>query len=117
VFQPEVAAEGIHWAAHHRRRELWVGGPTVQTILGERLAPWLVERVLTRKGYSGQLRSEATQPDRPANLFEPPPGDFGTHGVFDKEASPYSRQLWAAMHREKIVVIAAGVLILIWLLA
>src|SRR3954470_19292662 len=36
MYQPEVAARAIAWAAEHPRRELWVGLPTVYTILGER---------------------------------------------------------------------------------
>src|ERR671933_797866 len=48
IYQPEVAAEAVHWAAHHRRREVYVGAPTVYTILGNKLATWMAERYLAR---------------------------------------------------------------------
>ena len=34
IYQPEVAAEAIYWAAHHDRRELLVGWSTVQAVWG-----------------------------------------------------------------------------------
>ena len=85
-YEPEVAADAIHWAAHHDRRELFVGGPTLKTIWGEKLAPWLVDRVLAKQGYSGQQTDQPVNGDRPDNLFEPVPGDPGAHGPFDDRA-------------------------------
>ena len=85
-YEPEVAADAIHWAAHHDRRELFVGGPTFKTIWGEKLAPWLVDRVLAKQGYSGQQTDQPVNGDRPDNLFEPVPGDPGAHGPFDDRA-------------------------------
>jgi len=66
VYQPEVAAEAIHWAAHHRRREVYVGVPTVYTIWGNKLAPWLAERYLAKTAVSGQLSDAPKRPDRAA---------------------------------------------------
>ena len=34
IFQPEVAARAIYWSAHHHRRELSIGLPTVAAIWG-----------------------------------------------------------------------------------
>ena len=95
-YDPEVAADGIHWAAHHRRRELYVGGPTVKTIWGNKLAPWLVERVLAKRGYKGQQTDQDADPNRPDNLFEPVPGDPGAHGPFNGKARTTSAQLQLA---------------------
>jgi NAD(P)-dependent dehydrogenase (short-subunit alcohol dehydrogenase family) len=103
VYQPEVAADAIHWAAHHRRREVYVGVPTVYTIWGNKLAPWLVERYLARTAVSGQLSDVEKRPDRPDNLFEPPPGDPGAHGPYDARAHERSVQLWATKHRRGIL--------------
>jgi NAD(P)-dependent dehydrogenase (short-subunit alcohol dehydrogenase family) len=98
IFQPEVAARSIRWAAEHGRRELHVGWPTVKTIWGNKLAPWLVERYLARRGYEAQqIPGVPVDPDRPANLWEPVPGDPGAHGRFDDEAKPRSLQAEAAM--------------------
>lgn len=108
IFQPELAAEGIHYAAYHpRRRELWVGFPAVKAIVGNALAPWLADRLLVKDGYEGQMGTQPLPPDRPDNLFEPVNRDFGTHGRFDHRARSRSLQLWATTHRG---LLAAGLL-------
>jgi NAD(P)-dependent dehydrogenase (short-subunit alcohol dehydrogenase family) len=99
IYQPEVVAEAIHWASHHRRRELWVGGPTVKAILANRVAPGTLDRYLAATGYDSQQTSEPEDPDRPDNLWAPVPGDHGAHGTFDADATDRSGQLWAACHR------------------
>ncbi|MFN2503985.1 MAG: SDR family oxidoreductase [Acidimicrobiales bacterium] len=108
IYQPEVAAEGIWWAAHHRRREVWVGPPTVATILANRLAPGLLDRYLGRTGFDSQQAPDPVSPDRQDNLFEPVPGDHGAHGRFDDRAHGRSLQLWATMHRRPVTLVAAG---------
>lgn len=108
IFQPEVAARAIVWAAFHRRRELWVGFPAVKTILGSRLAPGrLLDRVLASQGYSGQITGEPLPPERPDNLFEPAPGDHGVHGRFDDRSKTWSGQLWINLQRRWIGAAAA----------
>jgi hypothetical protein len=100
VYQPEVAARAVYWAAHARRRELYVGISTVYTILGNKLAPWFAERYLARTGFqSQQERGVPADADRPANLFEPAPGDPGAHGRFDDRAHAESWQSRLAMQR------------------
>lgn len=106
IFQPEVAAEALHYAAHHDRRDIEVGFPTVKAILGNRVAPGLLDRYLARKGYTAQQTDEPAEPDRPDNLWQPLPGDFGAHGRFDHRAKASSRQLWIDLHRG-IVGVAA----------
>jgi len=112
VYQPEVAARAIVWASDHpRRRELWVGGSTVMTILGTRLLPGaLVDRYLARTGFDGQQTPEPVSEERRHRdyLFEPLPGDHGAHGDFDGEASDRSAGLWLAEHRKLLA--GAGVL-------
>jgi NAD(P)-dependent dehydrogenase (short-subunit alcohol dehydrogenase family) len=100
IFQPEVAAAAIVWAAHNPRRELYVGWPTVKTILGNRFFAGLADRYLARTGFERQQTDEPVEPDREGNLFEPVPGDMGAHGEFDREAKPRSLQLWATQHRD-----------------
>ncbi|TAL87208.1 MAG: SDR family NAD(P)-dependent oxidoreductase [Rhodanobacter sp.] len=107
IYQPEVAADGIHYAAHHRRRELWVGFPAVKAILGNGVVPWLADRKLAKKGYTGQMDDQPVPADRPDNLFEAVDHDFGTHGRFDDRSRSFSPQLWATTHRRTI---AAGLL-------
>jgi hypothetical protein len=107
IYQPEIAAEAIVWAAYNKRRELYVGYPAVKTIVGNKLAPWYAERVLAREGFESQQQDEPEDPDRPHNLFEPVPGDHGAHGGFDAEASDFSVQLWLTTHRG-LLLFAAG---------
>jgi NAD(P)-dependent dehydrogenase (short-subunit alcohol dehydrogenase family) len=110
IFQPELAADAIHWAAHHRRREVYVGVPAALTILGNKLAPWLAERYLARTAVkSQQVPESAPSPlNRPGNLFEPDPGDPGAHGRFDGDAHAHSAQWAAAKHRRALAAAAAA---------
>ncbi|HET6806003.1 MAG TPA: SDR family oxidoreductase [Frateuria sp.] len=113
IFQPEVAAKGIHWAAHHRRRELNVGFPAVKAILGNKLFPRLGDRKLVKLGYAGQMGRQPLPQDRPDNLYEAVPDDYGTHGRFDARSKAYSLQLWATTHRGLVAAgaLAAGALL------
>ena len=99
IFQPEVAAEAIVWAALHRRREVNVGASTDKAIWANKCAPGTLDWYLARNGYDAQQTSDPVDPNRPDNLFEPLPGDPGTHGIFDAEASGRSVQAWKTMHR------------------
>jgi len=106
VYQPEVAADAVHWAARHRRREVWVGVPTVYTIIGNKLAPWLAERYLAKTAVSGQQSDAAPDPEnRDGNLFEPRAGDPGAHGRFGGKAHSRSLQWFLSRHRRAL---AAG---------
>lgn len=104
VFQPEVPAEAIYYAAHHRRREMFVGWPTVKTVIGNRLVPGYVDRVLAKTGYEGQQYNGLVEPDRRDNLWKPVPADFGAHGDFDEGAKPSSWVLWVDMHQKLIAI-------------
>jgi NAD(P)-dependent dehydrogenase (short-subunit alcohol dehydrogenase family) len=108
IFQPEVAARAIVWAAHQRRREVWVGGPTVRAILADRLAPGYADRQLARTGYDAQQTDEPADPARPHNLWRPLAGDHGAHGRFDDRAADRSAQLWATRHRRSVALAGLG---------
>ncbi|HET8978360.1 MAG TPA: SDR family oxidoreductase [Solirubrobacteraceae bacterium] len=100
IYQPEIPAEAVYWAAHHRRRELWVGYSTVQAIVGTKLSGLAGDIYLARTGFSGQqVQDMPVSPDRPSNLYEPVPDKAATHGIFDDQAKTRSPQLWAAEHR------------------
>lgn len=111
IFQPELAAKGIVHVVEHPRRNLWVGVPTALTILGERIAPKLLDLYLGRTGVSSQQTSEDL-PRRGANLWEPRDDDrdAGAHGDFDSRAHGHDPVLWAATHRASVVggLVAAG---------
>jgi short-subunit dehydrogenase len=106
IFQPEVAAEAIYFAAHHPRREFYVGMPSVAAIMGNKLAPGLLDKYLANTGYESQQYDGPADPDRPNNLWQPVSGDHGAHGSFDARATECSPQLWTSEHR---VLIGIGV--------
>ena len=108
IYQPEFAADAIVWAAQSGRREVYVGGSTGFTILGDKLAPALGDRYLARTGYESQQTDEPAAPDRRDNLFDALPGDWGARGRFDREARPRSVQFWATKHRRAIGVLAVA---------
>ena len=108
IYQPEVAAQAVLWAADHRRRELWVAASTVATILGSRAIPGLLDHYLGRTGYASQLTDQPRAAEAAANLWSPVPGDHGAHGAFDERAHPRSVQLPLSLHRARTV--AGGLL-------
>jgi NAD(P)-dependent dehydrogenase (short-subunit alcohol dehydrogenase family) len=99
IFQPEVAAKAIHFAAYARRREMSVGFPTVQAIYGNAIAPGFADWFLARTGYDAQQTHEPVAPGRRDNLWEPVPGDHGAHGSFDARAKSFSVQSWLNQNR------------------
>jgi len=99
IFQPEVAAEAVYFAAHKPRREFYVGMPSVEAIVANKIAPGLLDRYLARTGYDSQQYDGPEDPTRPNNLWQPVPGDHGAHGAFDARATDWSPQLWTSEHR------------------
>ncbi|MDP8959544.1 MAG: SDR family oxidoreductase [Actinomycetota bacterium] len=108
IYQPEVAAEAIFWAAHHKRRQVYVGRPTVVTIMANKLVPGLLDLYLAQKGYQAQQADELVPRERPDNLFEPVAGDHGAHGRFDDRARGRSLQLWLTKRRGWLALGSAG---------
>jgi NAD(P)-dependent dehydrogenase (short-subunit alcohol dehydrogenase family) len=103
IYQPEVAARAVLYAADHpRRREYWVGGSTAGTLAANAIAPGLLDRYLARTGFDSQQTEDDRPPDQPANLWEPADDkngkDYGAHGIFDDQSTDRSIQLWASQH-------------------
>src|ERR687885_2109094 len=108
IFQPEVGAEAVYYASQHDvGRELMVAWPTIKAAVGNKVAAGYLDKYLATRGYEGDQTDEPEDPDRPDNLWEPVPGDWGAHGRFDRRARERSAQLWASMHRHWLA--AAGV--------
>jgi NADP-dependent 3-hydroxy acid dehydrogenase YdfG len=99
IFQPEVGARAVYWASHHERREIYVAGPTVEAIVGNKVAPGILDHYLGRTGYDSQQTQQPEDPNRPDNLWKPVPGDHGAHGTFDARSHEHSYELWTALHR------------------
>ncbi len=110
-YQPEIAAEAIHYAAYHRRKEITLGWPSLQAIWGDWFASGLVDRYLAATGIEGQQDEERVAPDRRDNLHEPVPGDRGAHGRFDAIAHRRSSQLWLTTHRAEAALSLGATLV------
>jgi NAD(P)-dependent dehydrogenase (short-subunit alcohol dehydrogenase family) len=116
IYQPEIAADAVHHAAYQRRRQIYVGIPTVKTILGERTAPWLLDHILAKQGFTSQMTDQPLNPEGHDNLFEPIETDRGSHGPFDDQAKSSSLQYEFVKHRAVVAsataaaAITAGVL-------
>jgi NAD(P)-dependent dehydrogenase (short-subunit alcohol dehydrogenase family) len=111
IFQPEIAAEAVVYAASSNRREVYVGGPTVEAIIGNKIAPALLDRYLAATGIEAQQTNELENPDRRNNLWQAVDDDrdHGAHGRFDDRAASWSIQLRATKHRALVVAAAAGI--------
>ena len=121
IFQPEVAADAIHFAAHHRRRELWVGRSSVGTIIAQKLIPGLMDHYLANNGFDAQQTGRDRDPGRPDNLYSPVDdnggGDFGAHGDFDDQSYQSSPMLTATKSRPALQLLAtvgAGIAVGAW---
>src|SRR5690242_1969836 len=113
IYQPEVVADAILYAGDHpQRREYWVGGSTVGTLIGDKFAGGLLDRYLGRTGFGSQQTDEPQPADAPANLWEPADGPdgrgHGAHGRFDDRSTSHSPQLWASRHHGLLGAAAAG---------
>lgn len=111
IYEPEVAARAIYWAAHHRRREIDVGWPTVEAITGNKFIPGLLARYLGKTGFKSQQTGEPRDPEQADNLWHPVAGDHGAHGTFTKRSRPRSLQTWLTLHRRGVGM-AAGLALL-----
>ncbi len=103
IYQPEVAARGVLYAADHPgRKQYWVGDSTMVTLLAQKFAAPLLDRYLGRTGYDSQQTEQPVGGDRPHNLWQPldqePGSDHGAHGEFDDTSHAHSPQLWASQH-------------------
>ena len=115
IYQPELVATNVLYAADHpKRREYWVGASTAATLAANALAPGLLDRYLARTGFDSQQTSQPHDPDAPANLFEPADGgdgrDFGMHGIFGRRTISRDPQLWASRNHGALAAGAGAAL-------
>jgi NAD(P)-dependent dehydrogenase (short-subunit alcohol dehydrogenase family) len=115
IYQPELAAEAVVWAASHRRREVSVGGTTTATVVADKVAPGLLDRYLGATGVDSQQTDVPIEASRRDNLWSPVPGDHGARGGFDDRAHDRSVQWWLTTNRVASVL-GVGALVLAALL-
>jgi NADP-dependent 3-hydroxy acid dehydrogenase YdfG len=108
IFQPEVAARAIVWAAHHKRRHVLVGTPTLKAVWGQKFIPGLLDHYLAKTAYQGQQLSALEDPNRPDNLWQTVPGDRGAHGPFDGRAHHHSLALRLVQKRNGLLMVMAA---------
>jgi NAD(P)-dependent dehydrogenase (short-subunit alcohol dehydrogenase family) len=113
IYQPEMAARGVLFAADHpRRRQYWVGATTAATIMANKFVPALLDRYLARTGYDAQQTGEQVDDARPDNLYQPLDGpagrDHGAHGIFGTRSHARSAQLWLDERPRVLAGLAAG---------
>ncbi len=104
AFQPEVIARAVWFATTHRRREVWVGWPTVKAILANKIAPGLIDHYLGLKGYQAQLTDTQVPKEFEGNLFQPGEGHATAHGRFDQIAKSHSWEMWTDRHGQAIAL-------------
>lgn len=109
IYQPEVAARAIYFAASDGRKEMLVGLPTLEAVWGNKIASSLLDEYLAKTGFDSQQRPDPVSPERKDNLFEPVAGDHGAHGSFDKEAVELSAELFASERKKQLGLAALGV--------
>ncbi len=113
IYQPELAARAVVYAADHPgRREYWVGSSTAATLAANAIAPGLLDRYLGKVGFANQQTAERADPHAPVNLWDPADGqagkDFGAHGVFDDKSKNSDPQLWASQHHGLLAACVVG---------
>jgi short-subunit dehydrogenase len=115
VYQPEVPARAIVYAAHHKRKQILIGYPTVESFVGERVNSELLDHYIADKAWNGSLTDQPHDPSKPGNLYEPMDRDrdMGAHGRFDSKATDHSMQLWANLNRGWLALAGAGIAIAI----
>ena len=109
IFDPDVPARAIYWAAHHKRRDVTVGWSSLRAILADKVAPRLIDHVAARSGWEGQLTDQPEDPNRPNNLYVPVAGDHGARGAFGERSTDRSPMTWLNLRRNWI---AAGLALL-----
>ena len=108
IFQPEVGAEAVYWAAHQRHREVFVGWPTVRAIWGQRFIPGILDHLAAKMAWEGQLYDGAPDPNRAVDLYEPVPGHQGAHGGFDSQAKNSSWEIELTMRASWLASAVSG---------
>jgi short-subunit dehydrogenase len=117
IYQPELAARAVLYAADHpQRREYWVGTSTVATLVANAVAPGVLDRYLGKTGFSSQQTSEGRSPGAPVNLWDPADGgdgqDYGAHGAFDSKSHQEDPQVWLSHHHKAVGVVLTSLVAL-----
>jgi NAD(P)-dependent dehydrogenase (short-subunit alcohol dehydrogenase family) len=97
VYEPEVVAEAILYAAENPMREIVVGGAGKAIELLQRLSPKVADAVMLQGIFEGQYSNEPKTDSAPNNLFEHLPGYGRIHGQWSDEAQASSPATWLSL--------------------
>ncbi len=109
IYEPEVAAKAVVAVAGNLQRELYVGYPTIKTIVGNKILPGYLDHYLAKIGYDGQQTDQPVSANRKNNLYQPLPGDHGARGNFDATSTDFSAEVWMATHKKTMFSISAAI--------
>ena len=107
IYQPETIADVVHHAAHHPRRDFFLGRSSQEIVLAQKVAPGTLDRYLAKSAWSGQMTQEPHEP-RPDNLFEPVEGDYEARGRFSSQVTRYTPGVWLSLHRDETAMAVMG---------
>ena len=108
IFQPEVGAEAVFWAAHQHHREVFVGWPTARAIWGQRFIPGVLDHLAAKLAWDGQLYDGAADQERPVDLYTPVPGHQSAHGEFDSRARSTSWETRLTIQASRLASMVSG---------
>jgi hypothetical protein len=108
IYQPELAAEAIVFAIENERRQVFLGYPTLEAVIGEKFIPGVLDKYLAHAAWEGAFLPEPANPDKEDNFWKPVPRDLGSHGPFDAQSTNHSLQLWATRHRNGLLALAGA---------
>jgi short-subunit dehydrogenase len=108
IYQPELAAQAILLAIRDERRQVFLGMPTLEAVVGEKFIPGLLDKYLAHAAWEGAMLPQPADPNHRDNFWEPVPGDQGAHGPFDDQAHSVSPQLWMTRHRNGLLALAGA---------
>ncbi len=112
IYDPDIAARAIEWAAYHPKREYYVGKATYKAIWADKLIPGFVDKYLALTGYKSQLQEEHNDPRKPNNLYKPVDIDFGARGSFSAQSKKGSPLVWLMTHptlRRLLIILGIGI--------
>lgn len=109
IHTPEVAARAIVRAATDAPRELWLGRASLQAIIGNMFMPGLLDRMMAKQAWSGQMTDEPADANQPDNLFQPVVGLHRLEGRFSDQAKDKA----LGLSSETVGRLAAGALALV----
>lgn len=98
VYEPNLVADAILYAASHPVRELVVGGAGKSLALLQRVSPKSADAALTKIAFEGQRTDIPKSDQAPNNLFNHLDGYDTNRGPYSREAKSRSMYTWLRTH-------------------